>query len=214
MARHKNPFELTLFHFTYSCGSFGLFTAKGGFKFGQSLGPILLMLIVVRTVWDMMIVGTLEDIKLHRTKHNRMKTYLIAASFIALPGLVFAHGGAKGPTKVRMDAMVSTKDSLSQLRAATNGAEIDRTAALQSLEELRTFAAALPELFEEKHLPEMSEALPGIWEDPEQFDAEIRFFNQQVDLAQSQLADDPDRVLRTVAAGCASCHDKFREKKQ
>lgn len=151
---------------------------------------------------------------MHRTKHNRIKTYLIAASLIALPGLVFAHGGAMGPTKVRMDAMVSTKDSLSQLRAATSGNDIDRAAAQQSLAEIKTFAAALPALFEEKHLPAMSEALPSIWENREQFEAEIRFFGQQVDLAQSQLADDPDRVLRTVAAGCASCHDKFREKKQ
>lgn len=143
-----------------------------------------------------------------------MKTFLIAASLIALPGLVFAHGGAMGPTKVRMDAMVSTKDSLSRLQKATTGAEIDRAAAEQSLAELRTFAAALPTLFEEQHLPAMSEALPSIWENAEQFDTEIRFFAGQVDLAQTQLDGSPNQVLRTVAAGCASCHDKFREKKQ
>jgi hypothetical protein len=47
VALHENPLELTLFHFTNSCGSPGLFTAIEVVKFGQLLGPALPERIVV-----------------------------------------------------------------------------------------------------------------------------------------------------------------------
>lgn len=152
--------------------------------------------------------------KLTRKPMNVMQRVLLVASLLALPNLVFAHGGATGATKERMDAMAATKDSLSQLRSATSSTPVNAELAMSALNDLQAFSAELPRLFEEKHLPKISEALPGIWENSEQFDAELSFFDAQLSLAKSQLDDAPEQVLRTVAAGCASCHDKFREKKQ
>lgn len=154
------------------------------------------------------------EMKLTHKPMNVMQKLLLAAGLLALPSLVFAHGGATGATKERMDAMAATKDSLNQLRSATSSRPVNDELAMSALNDLQAFSAELPSLFEEKHLPKVSEALPGIWENAEQFDAQIRFFDAQLSLAKSQLDDAPEKVLRTVAAGCASCHDKFREKKQ
>lgn len=148
------------------------------------------------------------------TKLDLPRKLAIAFALLAVPTLVLAHDGATGAKKERMDAMSETKGALTQLRTATSNTPIDRSAALESLDALKNLATRLPALFEKRHLPRVSEANPEIWDRPEQFSDEVRFFSEQVASARTQLDEAPSQVMRTVAAGCASCHDKFREKNQ
>ncbi|MCF4097329.1 c-type cytochrome [Maritalea mediterranea] len=142
------------------------------------------------------------------------RAFFLMLALVASVPLVFAHSGAMGPTKERMDAMGETKAHLKSLRAATTGNEVDAAAAQKALDELNAFAEELPALFDERHLPDVSEARAKIWDQPEQFEDEIRFFSQKLEEARAQLDEDPAQVLRTVAAGCGSCHDDFRRNKK
>lgn len=146
-------------------------------------------------------------------KKKSAKSIAFALTLLAVPTFVLAHAGATGATKERMDAMAATKDNLSALRAATAADPVDRDRAHAAINALERLADQMPALFEERHLPMVSEALPKIWDQPEQFAKEVRYFSVQLDVARNQIADDPQQVMRTVAAGCASCHEKFREKK-
>ncbi|MGJ8528493.1 cytochrome c [Maritalea sp.] len=125
-----------------------------------------------------------------------------------------SHGGASGPTLERMNAMSNVQKTLKQLRPAlsdpsSNKAEIDA-----AFVELRTLGDHLPKLFQEKHMMDMSEALPKIWSSPEAFADEIEFYNLQIDKAEAAVGGDPKLMMQEIAKTCQSCHTQFREKKK
>ncbi len=91
----------------------------------------------------------------------------------ALSTLAFAHGGAEGIVKERMDAMMAMSKAVKALSAMMSGeAEYDADAVKKGAATIRTHAGeALTKLFPEHSGGKHSEAKPEVWSDWETFSA-------------------------------------------
>ncbi|UWP98608.1 c-type cytochrome [Aliiroseovarius crassostreae] len=102
---------------------------------------------------------------------NLIKGALVA-SVLAMAGqTVFAHGGATGVVKERMDGMSVMKDAMKVLTPMMRGeAEYDATVVRARAEDVSRHAGeALTRLFPEGSTDKASEAKPEIWQDWESF---------------------------------------------
>lgn len=133
----------------------------------------------------------------------KRKTILAAALSIALGGVsaAYAHGGASGVVKDRMELMEVLGDSMKELTAIMSGKQDYDTG------RVRTLAGkigghggdAMTKLFPEGSLDHPSEALPAIWADWARFSA---IANQLSDYASGlALAAGNDRSVGTNQGG-------------
>jgi len=141
----------------------------------------------------------------------KLATIVFAISLVSSPAT--SHGGADGATLVRMDAMTEIQTTLKKLKSALSPAAFSQTDVEAAFEDLRTFGSALPALFDENHMPHVSEASPTIWQNKKDFAAEIEIFNSSVEAAAGKVVGTPQQVLRIIGKGCQSCHTNFRVKK-
>ena len=173
----------------------------------------------------------------------RSKTvrHLSVGLLITGAGLAWAHGGATGIVKDRMDAMSSMAESVKTLKPMMRGrttynAETVQTAA-QSI--ARLGGVHLTEMFPEGSLTEASEAKPAIWQQWSQFEtyaqeltlyadglaasaanevslndgvAAIEGSSQPMTVEQLALMPPAD-VFGLLTKNCAGCHKTFRSKK-
>ena len=153
-------------------------------------------------------------------------------------GAVYAHRGATGIVKKRMDAMMSLGDSMKALTAMMRGKQP------YDVERVRTHATAvarhggrdLTRLFPEGSLQHPTRAKPAIWADWERFSTlakEMAVYagalasttaNQRppgpgrpmpVDPTPEELAAmAPDVVFERLRPTCSDCHRTFREKSE
>ena len=141
---------------------------------------------------------------------------LIAACVTALAGAAFAHSGATGIVKERMDAMSDIGKSMKTLGAFIKGEkDYDAATARAAAESIGAHAKMIPHLFPEGSNKKPSEALPAIWSDWTAFTA----IANEMETAANSLAVAADSA--TDAAGirpaflslgktCKGCHQKFR----
>lgn len=131
----------------------------------------------------------------------------------------FAHSGAKGVVKQRMDAMGDIAEQMKLLGGMVQGkASYDAETASMAASVIAGHAEEMPALFPEGSTDHPSEALPAIWTDWPRFEASAR--KLAVDAAAlgnaAQAADNADDIKATfteVASSCKSCHEVFRLKK-
>ncbi|MEM8752259.1 MAG: cytochrome c [Pseudomonadota bacterium] len=145
-----------------------------------------------------------------------MKRALAALTAAAAAGAAFAHSGATGVVKERMDGMKTMSDATKALGAIKAGAipfeprTIRRAAGMLSAE-----GAAARDLFPEGSMAHPSEALPAIWTDRAGFDAILE--DLVAAAAKMEAAADDEAAAMAaaeeVAATCKACHEKYREKK-
>ena len=131
---------------------------------------------------------------------------------------LWAHSGATGIVKERMDAMkdigraMKSLDAMAKGKASYSGADV--SAASRTIKD---HAAAFDRLFPDTKASRKShvtEAAPAIWADKPAFLALAR---KMADAAHgldtvSERNQLPER-LKTLGATCKGCHEKFRIKK-
>lgn len=140
---------------------------------------------------------------------------------------VKAHEGASGIIKQRMDAMKSMGDYAKTVGdmfkgKATFDLSVIRTASQAFIRHGQTIPAQFPDTPESRK-GSMSEALPAIWDDWQQFTALAEQFtrdSRQLDsvIAKLQISDALDNAsTRNVRAAffkavknCSDCHELFR----
>lgn len=142
-------------------------------------------------------------------------TLLIIAS-----GLAFAHSGASGIVKERMDMMGEIGDSMKIIGTMIKGeSDYDAKAAKAAAMTIYGHASHISEMFPEGSTQKPTEALPAIWNNWDEFE---RIANIMKDTAK-ELADvagaasDASQIrvqFGAVGKSCGSCHEKFRLKKQ
>jgi cytochrome c556 len=91
--------------------------------------------------------------------------------FLSISALVFAHGGATGVVKERMDSMEDLKDAMKRLKPIMRGQkDYDVDSVKQSALVIRDNAGEhMTKLFPEGSLKKPSEATPEIWTEWEEF---------------------------------------------
>ncbi len=126
-----------------------------------------------------------------------------------------AHGGVQNAAVLaRMDAMKAIGDATKVLGEMAKGTTaFDVEAARAAAETIASHAAETPVLFEAREDDPKSEALPGIWENFEDFTAKAADLQALAgDLAMG--LDTPDALragLGDLGATCKACHTEYRE---
>ena len=147
--------------------------------------------------------------------HFRILAVCAVLPFFPGAGTGLAHDGAMGATKERMDAMSDMGRALKALHIAMRSGDLlDAPDAPLLIEQLRQKGQILPSLFATNEIPEMSDASPHIWDDPEGFGAKIDAFNtgveELVDAHENRNRAEAGAALRKVTAGCSNCHQAYR----
>nr|CAD6611955.1 cytochrome C556 [Rhizobium sp. Khangiran2] len=123
------------------------------------------------------------------------------------------------PQVVRQELMKEIGQSVGAMGAIAKGEKpYDAAVVEQSLTVIGTNIQAFPDHFpagtESGH---ETEALPAVWEKPEEFRASAKKLHAE---AQAQLASLPadqaavGAAMRNLGAICSDCHETFRAKKQ
>lgn len=155
---------------------------------------------------------------------NRPLAAIFAIALITASAGVFAHQGATGIVKERMDLMKAVGASMKTLGSVFKG-ETSYDPALVAREAQAIAAlsgAKMATLFPDGSLDKPSEALPAIWQDWAQFERlTVELQTHAADLAGAAQAaggsDQPDTesklLFGKLAKNCSQCHELYRMKK-
>ena len=137
---------------------------------------------------------------------------------IAISGIAFAHSGAKGIVKERMDMMSDVGKRMKTIGTMLRSGEFDRETAKQAALVIQGHAVRIPDLFPDGSIDGPTEALPSIWTNWEEFVAAA----EKMDITAAQLAkiadtsssvDEIKQQFGQLGKSCSGCHEKFRLKK-
>ena len=92
-----------------------------------------------------------------------MKRLIFLLAFCVLSAFAFAHKGATGIVKERMDEFKASQQAIKQIFAATKSADLDAVVPLA--EQIKTWAEMMPDYFPAGSDDSPSEAAPAIWTD-------------------------------------------------
>lgn len=126
----------------------------------------------------------------------------------------WAHSGAKGIVKERMDSMKSIGAQMKKLGAIVKDPQLfDASQVQNSAKILQGHAEKIPELFPKGSNEKPSEARVEIWSDWDKF---VSIANDLVKSAvelQTVSADNFKPVFLKAAQTCKGCHQEYRIKK-
>ena len=154
-----------------------------------------------------------------RGQTSRVTLALLSALLVSggMTSWVYAHSGAEGVTKERMDMMKGMADAMKTMGAMFKGeAPLEPAVIAEKAGALARHAEMIPDMTPEGSGHPPSEALPIIWQDWDGYVADA------IDLAAEgsklvKIADngaDPDAMRAqyvTVGKTCGACHDRFRK---
>ena len=127
-------------------------------------------------------------------------------------GTAFAHSGATGIVKERMDLFKRNKDNLKAIKAHISAGDFD--AIIPLADEIRDWAARMPDYFPAGSDQKPSEAAPAIWSNFDGFKKAAQDNQRAAEmLVAAAKSGDMDTVIRgfkAVAATCKSCHNAFK----
>ena len=136
---------------------------------------------------------------------------------VALVGLrfVWAHEGATGITKERMDAMESIARAMKVIRRSLEGNR--NNAAIQNeADRIREMAVRIPQWFPPGSDAKPTDALPTIWQRWTDFQARATQLEQEstklVTVAASGDIKNIAVQFRVVGQTCSACHADYRQK--
>lgn len=140
-------------------------------------------------------------------------------SITVFASLAYAHDGATGVIKQRMDMMGEIAKAMKSIGQMVKG-EVDYNSevAIKAALEIEKHAKGFPQLFPKGSTTNPSEALPVIWENWEEFNQLLEEMKaQSKSLAEiASTAKTPDEIkaqFAMVGKNCGTCHKKFRQKK-
>ncbi|POF34292.1 c-type cytochrome [Roseibium marinum] len=138
---------------------------------------------------------------------------------LAGAGAAFAHGGATGIVKERMDAMSEIGDSMKSVGRMLKSGPYDPDVAFEAGAAIAGHAGeALTELFPEGSLQPQSEANPAIWSDWPTFEDYAGDLRSSALTLKTLAEDGADKqqladAFGELAGTCKACHQEFRVKK-
>ena len=140
-------------------------------------------------------------------------TTLITLMFITIPAtFVFAHSGATGIVKERMDLFKKNQANLKAIKSHIRSE--DYGSIIKLADEIRDWAVKMHEYFPEGSNNEPSEASPAIWTDFAGFkNAAMKNETAAKQLIAAAKAEDQKAVVggfRALAASCKSCHQSYK----
>ncbi|MGH1483082.1 MAG: c-type cytochrome [Geminicoccales bacterium] len=133
--------------------------------------------------------------------------------------LVYAHSGAKGVMKERMEIMKGMGDALKTMGAMFKGqADYDPTVIAEKAAYLAEHARNIPELTPENSNDHPSEALPIIWQEWDGYveSAELLAVEggKLVEIANNGAEERAAKIqFAKVSKTCGTCHEKYRKPK-
>ena len=133
--------------------------------------------------------------------------------FIVIPvTLVFAHSGATGIIKERMDMFKKSKENLKAIKLHIRSE--DYGSIVKLADEIRDWAVKMPEYFPEGSNEKPSQASSAIWADFDGFkNAAMKNEKAAKQLIAAAKVEDQEAVLggfKAVAASCKSCHQSYK----
>jgi len=144
--------------------------------------------------------------------------YLLVIGFLSG---VWAHEGATGVVKERMDGMKSMADAMKVLTPMARGKVKFDFSLLKSHADTISGASGqhLLMLFQEPGKDKSSEASPKIWQEWEEFSEyanELKRYADELgseDSAQKSGTSEPIKLIKQMGQTCKSCHKGYRVKK-
>ena len=138
---------------------------------------------------------------------------LLAVISIAALSQSYAHTGATGVVKERMEKFKQSKASMKAIKNALRAHDFDTIAAEANL--INVWANNLVDHFPDGSNPPPSEALGLIWDEFEQFKdragAQIDASSQLRAAAENRDMDASTQSFSDLAQTCKACHDDYRE---
>ena len=138
---------------------------------------------------------------------------------IIISSLAYAHDGATGVIKQRMDMMGEIAKAMKSIGQMIKGEQAyDSEVATVAAREIENHTVGLSQLFPEGSTTKPSEALPVIWENWDEFNRLL----EEMKIQSKNLAEIASTVessveikaqFALVGKTCGTCHQKFRQKK-
>ena len=152
---------------------------------------------------------------------NEVGMFKKAMSFVLLvfifsSGIVYAHTGATGVVKMRMEMMKGIASNMKTIANMLKGQEeFDPSSASAAAKQIGAHANDMPDMFPEGSTDKPSEALPEIWENWDEFVAMSlalsRDAKEMANLAaNASSATEIEDAFKRVGKSCGSCHEKYR----
>ena len=138
---------------------------------------------------------------------------LIAALSLTLSASLFAHSGATGIVKERMEGFKAAKKSMKVLKGAVRRSDFSVIA--REAQRLNVWFAKLDGYFPEGSNTKPSEALDLIWQEYDPFSSLGRdSSNASAALLRAADQGNTDQAREAffeLASSCKACHDDYRE---
>ena len=156
-------------------------------------------------------------------KVSSTATAIIATAIITTNTLLpqaHAHSGAKGIVKVRMDSMKEMGDVMKVMGDMVKGKRpFERSAFHQGAKTVAEHSPKIPEHFPEGSSGGVSEALPKLWKEWDDFKSIAERTTQEAIKLGELSEGDADRRSLTkqfvkLGKSCKSCHTDYRKKKK
>ena len=150
-----------------------------------------------------------------------MKKIITCAVFLSVSffSISFAHDGATGVVKQRMDMMSDVASSMKTLGQMLKG-EVDYNAdtAQSAALKIEKHSKHFLNLFPEGSTQEPREALPAVWENWDDFKQQLEVManlsNELATIAASSTsAEEIKTQFSNLGKTCGMCHKKYRQKK-
>jgi len=141
----------------------------------------------------------------------------VAIGILFVASGAFAHSGATGIVKERMDGMTALAASMKSLVGMSKSGNIDLDKVRDAAKVLQSHSGdEMTARFPEGSLPKVSEASPAIWTDWDRF-SEIAqdLHTEAIRLDQATAVDalDLGEFVTRLGETCSACHKDFRIKK-
>jgi len=151
---------------------------------------------------------------------------IIVACFLIATTAAFAHDGATGIVKERMDFMSNLGAAMKSLSKIVKGRiEFDRDKVRELTGQLGKHSGTnLTKLFPKGSLDMPTAAIPEIWKDWDKFKthaqdlsiraAEMSDISRDTSIQPDKRTDAMTKAFKRIARTCSGCHRDFRKKKK
>lgn len=141
------------------------------------------------------------------------RSKVLFVTFFTFSSTLWAHSGATGIVKERMDNFKESKKSMKLLKKAVRND--DFTVVAQEAMVINRWARKLTDYFPEGSNQPPSEALNLIWEEFERFEiraeTQIRASERLQRSGLNKDADGAAKAYSELAQSCKACHNDYRE---
>ena len=146
-------------------------------------------------------------------KQRTALNVLMSALLCLFAAQSFAHKGATGIVKERMDKFSEARGQMKQMRGALQANSLDIVVEITS--DMRQWAKDMPHAFPAGSDMAPSEALPAIWDDKDGFAQAIAAYDEAIiALQKAALGGDQTNALgkfRALGQACSNCHKTYRK---